>query len=159
MTTTPIEPVTQAEITLHDLKVKFASFAIMANKVAGDDIAYTVAEWIEQIAEHEPSRTTPAPSQHSELADRLDEMVQQIEAEYEVTDRAMKYILREAAGALRQPPSDAMLLKAIAAFVNKHQGSTIAGIDELDELQNITYRAGLFDDQVAALTQGKPEHV
>jgi len=60
MTTTPIEP--QAEITLHNLKAKFASFITMANKVAGDGIAYTMAEWIEQIAEHEPSRTTPAPS-------------------------------------------------------------------------------------------------
>ena len=39
------------------------------------------------------------------------------------------------------------LLKAIAAFVNQHRGSTHKGIDELDHLRTITYEAGLFDDQ------------
>ena len=45
----------QPTITLGVLKAKFASFCTMASRVTDDRISYTVTEWIEQIAEHEPS--------------------------------------------------------------------------------------------------------
>jgi hypothetical protein len=46
------------------------------------------------------------------------------------------------------------LLSAIAAFVNNHRGHSTGGIDELDELRNITYEAGLFEDQIARAALG-----
>ena len=60
---------------------------------------------------------------------------------------ALKKIEALQADNARLQAQNESLLKAIAAFVNQHRGSTHKGIDELDHLRTITYEAGLFDDQ------------
>jgi hypothetical protein len=50
----------------------------------------------------------PPSSQHSELADRLDELDGALGAELEQSPAYVADLIKKAAAALRQPPSDAM---------------------------------------------------
>jgi hypothetical protein len=119
-----------------------------------------------------------APSQHSELADRLlhwsSEMcrsadaIREIDATVADGNDELAALLFEAANALRQPPSDAMR-NAVIEECAKVADAEMSHLDEMANLIGITAqrkqialgRSQVADSiaaQIRALTQGKPDH-
>jgi hypothetical protein len=137
MTATPIEP-TQADAQIvADAKAYFESgdWTWLGSKRHCQNLLDIV------------SRTTPAPSQHSELADKaIQAMSELANVRMEISLERWGVLATTILAALRKPPSDAMRNAVI------EECAKVA--DQWNDLSPYNSRAAA----IRALTQGKPDH-
>lgn len=155
-----IEPVTQADALLREIFLHGHVEGWTGNQNRRD-AQHVDAEkgWLLYVSngalEKTKARhnTTPAPSQHSELADRLEWFATRpIEYAAPAIERTA---MLDASKALRQPPSDAMA--AIEAMMAPWLVRYNAGEKDDPRFNGLIDGAGLALKAVAALTQGKPD--